>query len=105
MGASDSSDQRAAFSPPQGTDESRLLDAGTHPDFLVIRKELARHSANRELRAEARTEGIAVFPLRARSAARDLHIAASIASRAVHERAVNRDASARTHCAERGDLG
>ena len=43
-------EHRAAFAPPRGTDEARLLDAGTHPDFLVIRKELARHSANRELR-------------------------------------------------------
>ena len=43
-------EHRAAFAAPAGSDESRLLDAGTHPDFLVIRKELARHSANRELR-------------------------------------------------------
>ncbi len=41
---------RDAFAPPWPTEESRLLDAGTHPDFMVIRKELARHSANRELR-------------------------------------------------------
>jgi DNA polymerase-3 subunit delta' len=41
---------RAAFAPPCGSDEARLLDAGTHPDFIVVRKELARHSANRELR-------------------------------------------------------
>ena len=44
------SDQRATFAAPRGTDEARLLDAGTHPDFTVIRKELSRHSANRELR-------------------------------------------------------
>ena len=43
-------DRRAAFEAPEGTDEARLLDAGTHPDFTVIRKELSRHSANRELR-------------------------------------------------------
>jgi DNA polymerase-3 subunit delta' len=42
--------QRKAFQAPVGTEESRLLDAGTHPDFTVIRKELSRHSANRELR-------------------------------------------------------
>jgi len=42
--------QRAAFAPPYASDDARLLDAGTHPDFTVIRKELARHSANRELR-------------------------------------------------------
>jgi DNA polymerase-3 subunit delta' len=42
--------QRAAFVAPTGSDEARLLDAGTHPDFTVIRKELSRHSASRELR-------------------------------------------------------
>jgi len=41
---------RAALAPPTGSDDAHLLRAGTHPDFTVIRKELARHSANRELR-------------------------------------------------------
>ena len=43
-------EQRASFVAPTSSDESRLIDAGTHPDFTVIRKELSRHSANRELR-------------------------------------------------------
>ncbi|MFM7806582.1 MAG: ATP-binding protein [Planctomycetota bacterium] len=44
------STHRDAFSPPVDSEEARLLAAGTHPDVTVIRKELARHSANRELR-------------------------------------------------------
>jgi len=42
--------ERESLAPPLGTDEGELLRAGTHPDFTVIHKELARHSANRELR-------------------------------------------------------
>jgi len=45
-----SSAHRQALAPPADSDDARLLHAGTHPDFTVIRKELARHSANRELR-------------------------------------------------------
>ncbi len=41
---------RAALAPPLESETARLLDAGSHPDFTVIRKELARHSASRELR-------------------------------------------------------
>ncbi|MCE9619540.1 MAG: AAA family ATPase [Planctomycetes bacterium] len=40
----------AAFAPPEGTEDATLLDAGTHPDFIVIRKELAAVSQSRELR-------------------------------------------------------
>ena len=50
LDASATAAQRRAFAPPATSDEARLLDAGTHPDFTVIRKELSRHSANRELR-------------------------------------------------------
>jgi DNA polymerase-3 subunit delta' len=42
--------ERSALAPPTDTPEADLLRAGTHPDFTVIHKELARHSANRELR-------------------------------------------------------
>ena len=41
---------RVAFAPPTDSEDAHLLRAGTHPDFTVIHKELARHSANRELR-------------------------------------------------------
>jgi len=41
---------RAACRAPRGTRVSRLVDAGTHPDFHVIRKELAAVSESRELR-------------------------------------------------------
>ena len=41
---------RAALEPPQGTPVARMLDAGTHPDLHVIRKELAAISESRELR-------------------------------------------------------
>jgi DNA polymerase-3 subunit delta' len=40
----------AAFAPPEGTEDAALIDAGTHPDFVVIRKELAAVSQSRELR-------------------------------------------------------
>ena len=41
---------RASVTPPAGTETQRLVDAGTHPDFHVIRKELAASSESRELR-------------------------------------------------------
>lgn len=41
---------RAALDPPQGTPIARMIDAGTHPDLHVIRKELAAISESRELR-------------------------------------------------------
>ncbi|MGA1267317.1 MAG: ATP-binding protein [Phycisphaerales bacterium] len=41
---------RQALAPPTDSEDARLIRAGTHPDFIVIHKELARHSANRELR-------------------------------------------------------
>jgi len=41
---------RASFQAPRGTACARLIDAGTHPDFHVIRKELAAISESRELR-------------------------------------------------------
>ena len=41
---------RAPVSPPAGTETQRLIDSGTHPDFHVIRKELAAASESRELR-------------------------------------------------------
>lgn len=50
LDASATTAQRRAFAPPTTSDEARLLDARTHPDFTVIRKELSRNSANRELR-------------------------------------------------------
>ena len=40
----------AAFAPPTGTEDAALLNAGSHPDFIVIRKELAAVSQSRELR-------------------------------------------------------
>lgn len=42
--------QRAGMEPPRGTAAARMLDAGTHPDLHVIRKELAAFSDSRELR-------------------------------------------------------
>jgi DNA polymerase-3 subunit delta' len=41
---------RASLEPPQGTPVARMIDAGTHPDLHVIRKELAAVSESRELR-------------------------------------------------------
>lgn len=38
------------FEPPRGTRVAHLIDAGTHADLHVIRKELAAISDNRELR-------------------------------------------------------
>jgi DNA polymerase-3 subunit delta' len=43
-------EQRARLEPPRGTPVVRMIDAGTHPDFHVIRKELAALSESRELR-------------------------------------------------------
>ena len=45
----------AAFAPPEGTETARLIDAGTHPDLHVIRKEMAAQSDNRELRERKQT--------------------------------------------------
>lgn len=42
--------QRAACVAPEGTPVARLIDAGTHPDFHVVRKEMAALSDSRELR-------------------------------------------------------
>jgi DNA polymerase-3 subunit delta' len=42
--------QRAALEPPAGTAVARRMDAGTHPDFHLVRKELAALSESRELR-------------------------------------------------------
>lgn len=42
--------QRERFDPPTGTTVARMIAAGTHPDFHVIRKELAALSDSRELR-------------------------------------------------------
>ncbi|MSR05269.1 MAG: DNA polymerase III subunit delta' [Phycisphaerales bacterium] len=41
---------RATLQAPRDTPCARLIDAGTHPDFHVIRKELAAISESRELR-------------------------------------------------------
>ena len=41
---------RERFQAPRDTPCARLIDAGTHPDFHVIRKELAGISESRELR-------------------------------------------------------
>ena len=41
---------RATLQAPRDTPCARLIDAGTHPDFHVIRKELASISESRELR-------------------------------------------------------
>jgi DNA polymerase III subunit delta' len=46
---------RAACRAPRGTAVARLLDAGTHPDFHVVRKELAALSDSRELRDRKQT--------------------------------------------------
>ena len=46
---------RAALRPPAGTRTQRLVDAGTHPDFHVVRKELAAVSESRELRDRKQT--------------------------------------------------
>ncbi|MFZ4465884.1 MAG: hypothetical protein ACOYO7_02355 [Phycisphaerales bacterium] len=46
---------RAALEPPAGTPTQRLIDAGTHPDFHVVRKELAALSESRELRERKQT--------------------------------------------------
>ena len=43
-------EQRARLEPPRATAVAKLVDAGTHPDLHVIRKELASLSDNRELR-------------------------------------------------------
>lgn len=43
-------EQRTALEPPEGTPVARRVDAGTHPDFHLIRKELAALSESRELR-------------------------------------------------------
>jgi len=43
-------DHAARFEPPLRTEVARLIDAGTHPDLHVIRKELAAASSLRELR-------------------------------------------------------
>jgi DNA polymerase-3 subunit delta' len=43
-------DARARLAPPKGTRVAGLIEAGTHPDFHVIRKELAAFSESRELR-------------------------------------------------------
>ena len=40
----------AAFAPPLNTEDAALINAGSHPDFIVIRKELAAVSQSRELR-------------------------------------------------------
>ncbi len=40
----------AALVPPTQTEDAALLHAGSHPDFIVIRKELAAVSQSRELR-------------------------------------------------------
>ncbi len=40
-----------SFSPPLGSDAALLIDAGTHPDLKVIRKELAADSESTRLRA------------------------------------------------------
>jgi len=55
LDASTTQAHRQAFTPPIHSEDSRLLDANTHPDFTVIRKELSRHSANRELRERKQT--------------------------------------------------
>ncbi len=47
--------QRAALEPPADTEVARLIDAGSHPDLHVIRKELAGSSRNRELRERKQT--------------------------------------------------
>lgn len=49
------SDQRRSFTPPESSEVARLIDAGTHPDLHVIRKELAASSARRELRERKQT--------------------------------------------------
>ena len=43
-------EHRATMCAPRDTPCARLIDAGTHPDFHVIRKELASISESRELR-------------------------------------------------------
>ncbi|MBX3354196.1 MAG: hypothetical protein KF724_00685 [Phycisphaeraceae bacterium] len=43
------------FEPPRDTEVARLIDAGTHPDLHVIRKELAAESEMRELRERKQT--------------------------------------------------
>lgn len=43
------------FDPPRGSAVAQLIDAGTHPDLHVIRKELAAASAQRELRDRKQT--------------------------------------------------
>lgn len=40
-----------SFSPPLGSDAALLIEAGTHPDLKVIRKELAADSESTRLRA------------------------------------------------------
>jgi len=50
-------DRRAAFDPPDAAESevASLIDAGTHPDLHVIRKEHAARSAQRELRDRKQT--------------------------------------------------
>ncbi len=53
----------AAFEPPLGTESARLIDAGTHPDLRVIRKELAATSEIPRLR-ESKQRAIPIDLLR-----------------------------------------
>jgi len=59
-------EQRARLEPPRGTPVARMIDAGTHPDFHVIRKELAALSESRELR-DRKQMNIPLDLLRART--------------------------------------
>jgi DNA polymerase-3 subunit delta' len=52
-----------AFEPPLGTESARLIDAGTHPDLRVIRKELAATSEIPRLR-ESKQRAIPIDLLR-----------------------------------------
>ena len=46
---------RRSLEPPRDTPVQRLIDAGTHPDMHVIRKELSAVSESRELRDRKQT--------------------------------------------------
>ncbi len=48
-------EHRRSLEPPRDTPVQRLIDAGTHPDLHVIRKELAAVSESRELRDRKQT--------------------------------------------------
>jgi len=48
-------EQRRTFTPPTTGEVAALIDAGTHPDLHVVRKELAASSRVRELRERKQT--------------------------------------------------